>query len=102
MRGDGNFMLSGTRYPFRVSSGQTADGNGTRVHLNIDPGARTLSVDLDGVLSFEARAPRFEGAVTLASPAGQRAGGNAAPPPWRISSPRSRPITRRRGSSRSK
>jgi hypothetical protein len=42
VRGDGNFMLSGTRYPFRVSSGQTADGNGTRVHLNIDPGQRAL------------------------------------------------------------
>ena len=73
IRGDGNFMLSGTRYPFRVSSGQSADGNGTRVHLNIDPGPRALSVDLDGVLAFEARAPRFEGAVTLASPLGQKA-----------------------------
>src|ERR1700681_4597709 len=60
VRGDGNFMLSGTRYPFRISSGQSADGNGTRVHLNIDPGARAVSADLDGVLSFEARAPRFD------------------------------------------
>ena len=48
IRGDGNFVLSGTRYPFRVSSGQTTDGNGT-VRVNIDPGPRTLSVDLDGV-----------------------------------------------------
>jgi len=86
IRGDGNFMVSGTRYPFRVSSGQTSDGNGTRVHVNIDPGPRTLSVDLDGVLAFEARAPRFEGAVTLASQPGQRAGGNEASPPWRITS----------------
>ena len=50
VRGDGNFMLSGMRYPFRVSSGQSPDGNGTRVHLNIDPGARPLSADLEGVL----------------------------------------------------
>ena len=28
--------------------------------------------DLDGVLAFEARAPRFEGAVTLAAPAGPK------------------------------
>src|ERR1700761_3812794 len=63
VRGDGNFVLSGTRYPFRVSSGQGPDGNGTRVHLNIDPGSRALAGDLDGVLSFEARAPRFDGAV---------------------------------------
>jgi uncharacterized protein involved in outer membrane biogenesis len=86
IRGDGNFMLSGTRYPFRVSSGQTSDGNGTRVHVNIDPGPRTLSVDLDGVLAFEARAPRFDGAVTLTSPLGLRADANDAPPPWRITS----------------
>src|ERR1019366_7676084 len=74
VRGDGNFMLSGMRYPFRVSSGQSADGAGTRVHLNIDPGERALSADLDGVLSFEARAPRFEGTVALAAPAGKARG----------------------------
>ena len=88
VRGDGNFMLSGIRYPFRVSSGQSADGGGTRVHLNIDPGDRGLSADLDGVLSFEARAPRFEGAVTLAALQATRsrgAGGEASQPPWRIS-----------------
>ena len=85
IRGDGNFMLSGTRYPFRVSSGQGPDGNGTRVHLNIDPGQRAFSADLDGVLSFDARAPRFEGAVTLAAPAGQKLRGDDAPQPsWRI------------------
>jgi large subunit ribosomal protein L24 len=85
VRGDGNFMLSGTRYPFRVSSGQTADGSGTRVHLNIDPGARALSVDLDGVLSFDARAPRFDGALILAVPAGLKTKDDAAIMPWRIS-----------------
>jgi hypothetical protein len=88
VRGDGNFMLSGTRYPFRVSSGPTPDGSGTRVHFNIDPGLRALSADLDGVLSFEARTPRFEGAMTLAVPAGPKsknAGGEAPPTPWRVS-----------------
>jgi hypothetical protein len=86
VRGDGNFMLSGTRYPFRVSSGQSADGNGTRVHLNIDPALRAFSADLEGVLSFESRAPRFEGAMTLAAPAAPKAkkSDNDAPTPWRI------------------
>src|SRR5580698_620526 len=70
VRGDGNFMLSGTRYPFRVSSGTTPDGSSTRVHFNIDPGVRALSVDLDGILTIEARAPRFDGAITLAVPSG--------------------------------
>src|SRR4030081_3946427 len=45
-RGDGNFMLSGVRYPFRISSGQSADGSGTRIHLTLDPGARALSSPL--------------------------------------------------------
>ena len=84
VRGDGNFMLSGLRYPFRISSGQSTDGNGTRVHLNIDPGARPLSVDLDGVLSFEARAPRFDGAIVLATPAGLKVLGDVPITPWRI------------------
>src|SRR4051794_17877599 len=85
VRGDGNLTISGTRYPFRVSSGQSIDGNGTRVHLNIDPGARPLSLDLEGVLSFDARAPRFEGTVVLATPAGLKAPGNDPITPWRIS-----------------
>jgi large subunit ribosomal protein L24 len=97
VRGDGNFSLLGNRYPFRVSSGQSADGNGTRIHLSIDPGTQALSAELDGVLSFEARAPRFEGAVTLAALAGPKtksetrnetrsgAKGGAEPSPWRLS-----------------
>jgi uncharacterized protein involved in outer membrane biogenesis len=84
VRGDGNFMLSGNRYPFRVSSGQSADSTGTRVHLAVDPGARALSVDLDGVLSFDARAPRFDGAVILTGPAG-KTGAAIGDAPWRVS-----------------
>ena len=68
VRGDGRFHAVGHALPVSGVVGQSADGSGTRVHLNIDPGARALSADLDGVLSFEARAPRFEGAVTLAAP----------------------------------
>jgi uncharacterized protein involved in outer membrane biogenesis len=85
VRGDGNFVLSGIRYPFRVSSGQTPDGGGTRVHLTVDPGARGRSVDLDGVLSFDARAPRFDGAVILAGPGGIKAAAATTDTPWRLS-----------------
>jgi uncharacterized protein involved in outer membrane biogenesis len=82
VRGDGSFAIDGTRYPFRVSSGQTGDGNGTRVHLSIDPGEKPLSADLDGVLTFEARAPRFDGTLTLASPPAKGKAGEASP--WRV------------------
>ena len=82
IRGDGNFMFDGNRYPFRISSGQSADGSGTRLHFNIDPGQRPVSADLDGILTFEARAPRFDGTVTLAGTPGQRGGSDM--PSWRI------------------
>jgi large subunit ribosomal protein L24 len=86
VRGDGNFVLSGIRYPFRVSSGQTPDGGGTRVHLTVDPGARGRSVDFDGVLSFDTRAPRFDGAVILTGPAALKtATGDVTQAPWRLS-----------------
>ncbi|WP_407178944.1 AsmA family protein [Bradyrhizobium sp. STM 3562] len=84
IRGDGKVTVAGTRYPFRVSSGQTNDGNGTRLHLNIDPGERPVSAELDGVLNFEARAPRFEGALTLAVPPAPKAKANEARTPWKV------------------
>src|SRR5579872_3997149 len=68
LRGDGHVVVSGQLYPFRVSSGQTNDGSGTRLHLNIDPGQRPITAELDGLLNVEARAPRFEGTMTLAVP----------------------------------
>jgi len=82
VRGDGNFTLKGARYPFRISSGQGPDGNGTRVHLNIDPGDRALLADLDGVLNFDSRSPRFEGTLAVVAPPGQKGRGND--PPWRV------------------
>jgi len=91
IRGDGSYTLSGTRYPFRVSSGDSTDGSGTRIHLNIDPSlgdtsARGFAADLEGVLSFQARAPRFEGALTLASQVNPKPTDSKATvaTPWRI------------------
>ncbi|MHA0112001.1 hypothetical protein ACXYUI_33830, partial [Klebsiella pneumoniae] len=46
VRGDGRFTAAGVRYPFRVSSGPSADGSATRFHLNIDPGERAILADL--------------------------------------------------------
>ncbi len=84
VRGDGSFTVEGIRYPFRVSSGQSPDGNGTRVHLTVDPAQRPLSIDLEGLLSFEARAPKFDGMVVLAT-APPKKGAEIAAAPWRVS-----------------
>lgn len=84
LRGDGSFALLGARTPFRISSGQTSDGKGTRVRFIADPGERPLSADLDGVLTFDDAVPKFEGALTLARPADAKA--PEAGVPWRLSS----------------
>ncbi|MCA1428709.1 MULTISPECIES: AsmA-like C-terminal region-containing protein [unclassified Bradyrhizobium] len=83
VRGDGSFTARGVRYPFRVSSGPSADGSATRLHLNIDPGERAILADLEGVLAFDNRQPKFEGALTLAVPAARKAG-EAGPTPWKL------------------
>jgi large subunit ribosomal protein L24 len=52
--------------------------------LNIDPGQRPISIDVEGQLSFNALAPRFEGTAVLALPAPKKGTDNAAVP-WRLS-----------------
>ncbi|WP_339031465.1 AsmA-like C-terminal region-containing protein [Bradyrhizobium symbiodeficiens] len=83
VRGDGGFTANGVRYPFRVSSGPSADGSATRLHLNVDPGERAILADLEGVLAFDNRLPKFDGALTLAVPAVKKAG-EAGPTPWKL------------------
>lgn len=83
MRGDGNFTRAGTRYPFRISSGQTGDGNGTRLRLVVDASETSPGIDLDGILSFDDRTPSFGGAMTIANTV-SKADGNLSNAPWRI------------------
>lgn len=82
VRGDGSFTVTGVRYPFRISSGPSADGSATRLHLNIDPGERAILADLEGVLAFDNRLPKFDGALTLAVPAPKK--GETGPMPWKL------------------
>ncbi|WP_426408627.1 AsmA family protein [Bradyrhizobium ganzhouense] len=83
VRGDGSFTAAGTRYPFRVSSGPSPDGSATRLHVNIDPGERAILADLEGVLAFDNRQPKFDGALTLAVPPTKKPG-EAGPMPWKL------------------
>lgn len=84
LRGDGSFTLLGARTPFRISSGQSGDGRGTRVRFVAEPGERPLLADLDGVLTFDHAVPNFEGGLTLARPSDAK---SAMPgQPWRMTS----------------
>lgn len=86
VRGEGVVKLDGNRYPFRMATGRTADGAGHRVRLNLEPGARPLAADLDGVLLFDSAVPRFDGALSVARPAPAKSGkpANLAETPWRL------------------
>ena len=89
IRGDGKFSIGGVRSPFKISSGQSADGKGTRLRVIIDPGDRGVMADLDGVVAFEAMTPRFDGNVTLArpaAPANKSGSEKDAVMPWRLTS----------------
>lgn len=88
IRGEGSFAWQGTRYPYRLSSGQTVDNRGVRVRFSVDPGDRLVMADADGVLLFEDGAPRFEGNVALGRPVGLKAAQGQADAslqsPWRL------------------
>jgi hypothetical protein len=86
VRGEGITRVDGVRYPFRVAMGRTADGAAQRVRLTLDPGARPLAADLDGVLHFDDALPRFDGALTVSKPAPAKSNApiNPADAPWRI------------------
>ena len=88
LRGDGNFVLSGTRYPFQISFAQAAVGDASRVHIAIDPGTRADFIGVDGFLSFVEQVPRFDGALTLAgavASVGKNFSGDPSQRPWRVS-----------------
>ncbi|MCO5130921.1 MAG: AsmA family protein [Xanthobacteraceae bacterium] len=82
IRGNGNFTVSNTRFPFRLSSAR--DDGAARVRLTLEPGLHGWSVDLDGALAFEARAPRFDGTLALARTAPDGTAPDSVTP-WRLS-----------------
>jgi large subunit ribosomal protein L24 len=86
VRGEGALKLDGARTPFRIAIGRTADGSAQRVRLNLDPGARPFSADLDGVLHFDDAVPRFDGSMTVGRPAPAKSAAPAglAEAPWRL------------------
>lgn len=86
VRGEGQLSYNGERYPFKLSTGQTNDGKGTRFRFGVEPGARPLSAYVDGVLSFEADAPHFDGALSVVRTAALKAGpqGAVLQTPWRM------------------
>lgn len=86
VRGEGTLKIDGARAPFRLAMGRTADGAGQRLRFTMDPGARQLAADLDGVLQFDDARPRFDGSLSIGRPAPAKAASQTAltDTPWRL------------------
>ena len=68
IRGKGEFVTSGGLYGYDISAGR-AGVDGTRLKFSLKTDERPLTVEAEGLLAFEAAAPRFDGTLTLSRPA---------------------------------
>lgn len=84
IRGDGNFLSEGARYPFRLSVSRAPEARATRLRLSLEPGQQPLTAELDGLLSIEDRTPRFDGALTLAHGVVKSSAADDRATPWRL------------------
>nr|WP_284701662.1 AsmA family protein [Rhodoplanes tepidamans] len=86
LRGEGAFVTGGHLYGVRLGAGRAGSDGGVRLRLAVDPLDRPLAIEADGTLWLAGTTPRFEGALTLARPAGTGLGpGRAvAHEPWRL------------------
>ena len=82
-RGEGAFVLNGGLYSYRLSTGRP-EASGSRVRFSIDPSDRPMTLDVDGFVTAEGDAPRFEGQATLSRRIASGKGDKGVPDPWRI------------------
>jgi uncharacterized protein involved in outer membrane biogenesis len=87
-KGEGAFVSAGQLYGYRVSGGRRGDDGAMRLHLNLDPADRPLTIESEGTVSVERGHPRFEGNLVLTRPAGfaLRDGRTVTSDPWRTTS----------------
>jgi large subunit ribosomal protein L24 len=87
LKGDGAFVIAGDLYAYRIAASKVEDGE-VKLRFNIDPLDRPLAVEAEGALSFAGAAPRFEGSLNIARPAGMALpdGRTFASDPWRLTS----------------
>jgi hypothetical protein len=85
IRGDGSFISDGDSYRYHIASGRRG-ADGAKFRLSLEAVDRPLIVETDGVLRIDDASPRYEGALTLARPAGAAlpGGRTLAREPWRL------------------
>jgi large subunit ribosomal protein L24 len=70
VKGEGAVTVAGHLYPYRIAVGRLSDEGALKLHVNVDPLERPLSIEADGTLSFAAAEPHFEGMLSLSRPVG--------------------------------
>jgi large subunit ribosomal protein L24 len=71
VKGDGSFVVSGQRYPYRISTGRIAEDGGVKVRLSVESAQPPLTTDADVTILTEQGTPRFEGSVQMVRPVGR-------------------------------
>ncbi len=89
-KGEGAASIGGNLYPFRIAAGRYSDDGTLKLHVNVDPVNRPLSIEADGMLALAGGEPKFDGTLSLNRPVGiasRRAGQPAQTlsQPWRLS-----------------
>jgi uncharacterized protein involved in outer membrane biogenesis len=84
--GEGGFQAGDQRFAYRLAAGRLADDRNLKLKLAIDPVDQPLSIEAEGMLHADAAAPSFDGALTLARPAGTAfsTGRSSANVPWHV------------------
>jgi len=88
VKGEGGFMAAGERYGYRVSASRVGEDGAMKLRVGLDPADRPLSIVADGAMRIDAKAPQFEGTLSVARPvavAGANGRGVIAVP-WRVTS----------------
>jgi len=70
VKGEGSVTIDGKLYPYRLTVGRLSEERTLKLHVNVDPVDRPLSVDIDGALALAGGEPRFDGTLSMSRPVG--------------------------------
>lgn len=86
VKGEGAVTIGGELFPFRIAAGRYNSEGALRLHVNVDPVNRPLSIEADGALVLAGGKPRFDGSLNLARPVGiALRGAGQLTQSWRVS-----------------
>jgi large subunit ribosomal protein L24 len=83
--GEGDVVVAGEHYPYRITTGRTGDDGTLKIKLNVDPRSHPLNFETEGTLAFAGSAPRYDGTLSLVRPAAIRGQGRGPlQQPWHL------------------